>query len=515
MQGLRSPEIATRFPSPVFPPRHALYDEVDGVPHAVFLNMKWSLQTPLDWHSRTWECGTRLELLNLHYMEYLEAAEQEQFETLIEDWIINNPAYRPAYWLDDWNCYSMSIRCVVWMQQWAVRQEALPESFKTLLAASLYEQMLFLEKNLELDIGANHLIKNIKALLWASRVFEGAVPERWRTRADGLLRKELTEQILSDGMHYERSPAYHCQVFADLMECYGVLNAGELREYLQRTLDKMAVVILGFTHPDGEISLFNDGGIHMAYSPSECLDVWKAVSGNTIEDRDVIDFPDAGYCGIRSEANLLLWDCGKIGPDFLPAHGHGDLFSFEWDIDGKRVFVDTGVFEYHPGELRSYSRGTGAHSTVEIDGQDQCEFWKAFRVGRRAQVEMMELSIEQGKLKARARHNGYARLAGAPLHERGIESDATFVDIEDRIIGGAGQGVKSYLVLHPECSVAVVEGGAQIECGSIKIDLRTSHPLRIVDAWYFSDFGVKQKTSKIVLDYGKAPCCGVFSLKSV
>lgn len=514
-QSLHLPKIAAIPPAPVFPPRKALYEELSGKPHACFLNMKWPLLTPLDWHPPEWEFGTRLELLNLHYMEYLEAVGDKQFETLVEDWIRNNPAYRLGYWLDDWNCYSMSIRCVVWMQQWATRQERLCKTFKTLMLASLYEQMLFLEKNVEFDIGGNHLIKNIRAFLWAACFFDGTAPARWRACGERLLKRELDEQILSDGVHYERSPAYHCQVFADLLGCHVALKPGEFKDSLERALEKMAQAISGLTHPDGEISLFNDAGLNMTYSPGQCLSAWETLSGRTTEKCDTISFPDAGYFGIRSGENMFLWDCGKIAPDFLPAHGHGDLFSFEWDINEKRIVVDTGVFQYHPGEMRSYSRSTSAHNTVEIDGQDQCEFWKAFRVGRRAEVQLMELSFRNGTLKARARHDGYSRLAGKPLHERCIESDASQVHVEDKISGGDGQPVKAYLVLHPECTATVSRSGLEIERGDIRIDLHTNHTLSIVDAWYFPDFGVKRKTSKIVLDYGSAPCCGGFVLRRI
>jgi hypothetical protein len=39
------------------------------------------------------------------------------------------------------------------------------------------EQLVFLERNLETDICGNHLIKNIKALIWASAYFTGPFAE--------------------------------------------------------------------------------------------------------------------------------------------------------------------------------------------------------------------------------------------------------------------------------------------------------------------------------------------------
>ena len=46
-----------------------------------------------------------------------------------------------------------------------------------------------------------------------------------------LLASELDEQVLADGMHYERSPAYHCQVLADLIDMRPWLEGDLLAAY--------------------------------------------------------------------------------------------------------------------------------------------------------------------------------------------------------------------------------------------------------------------------------------------
>ena len=50
------------------------------------------------------------------------------------------------------------------------------------------------------------------------------------------------------------------------------------------------------------------------------------------------------------------------------------------------MIVDAGVFEYQAGMWRDFMRGTAAHNTLLVDGQDQSEVWGSFRVGRRARV---------------------------------------------------------------------------------------------------------------------------------
>ena len=124
-------------------------------------------------------------------------------------------------WRDSHNSYALSLRVVVWMQQLA-RAPALAGARGRRASPSRYG---FWHDNLETDLGGNHLVKNIKALIWASAFFAGPEAARWRRKGLRLLRRALDEQILPDGVHFERSPSYHAQVFADLLECRHALGA--------------------------------------------------------------------------------------------------------------------------------------------------------------------------------------------------------------------------------------------------------------------------------------------------
>ena len=44
-------------------------------------------------------------------------------------------------------------------------------------------------------------------------------------RALSRLRQQLAIQVLPDGGHYERAPAYHCQVLGDLIDVAGLLRS--------------------------------------------------------------------------------------------------------------------------------------------------------------------------------------------------------------------------------------------------------------------------------------------------
>ena len=108
----------------------------------------------------------------------------------------------------------------------------------------------FLRRHLEYDVGGNHLIKGLKALVGLAVFFADERLLRLVTRR---LTRQMATQILADGGHYERAPAYHCQVLADLVDVADLLRAagqtppGEITAAVDRMRHWLGAVLT----PDG------------------------------------------------------------------------------------------------------------------------------------------------------------------------------------------------------------------------------------------------------------------------
>jgi len=479
-----------------------------------FLGQEVAFEGGIDWRVAQAGRASHLWGFHLHYHEFLEDVGDDDFQRIVLDWIEANPSHAPHSRHDAWSSYALSIRVVVWMQQIARRRAALPSAFVDAAAVSLVEQLLFLAAHLERDVRGNHLIKNLKALLFGSRCLPTAASADWGERAGSLLASELGEQILSDGLHFERSPAYHAQVFADLLECHEVLEDGPLKRRLASELQIMAQALADTTHPDGWTSLFNDGGLHMAYAPAELLAAWEAISGQRVAPRSEVRLESAGYFGVRAGNDLLLVDAGPIAPDFLPAHGHGDILAFEWTVSGRRIAVDTGVFEYAPGARRDRSRATASHNTVTVDGADQCEFYGSFRVGRRAKVTVEHAEFRDGALDVTASHDGFRRLPGAGIHRRTVRGRADAFVIDDFVEGRRGRA-DAWIVLHPDAAVTIDGRSARIVSGGVVAELLASEPIEREPWAYWPDFGVSVPTTRLRVTYGELPARGQLSFRVV
>ena len=484
-------------PAPLFPQRKGMVVFEEEGPVFTFLGRAHAMPGAVDWSAPSLAPRDQLWRMHLHYMEYLEEVDDATFVDWVEAWMTVNTPIRKGYWRDSWNAYALSLRVVVWMQQLSRRRDRVPPTSLSRMLASLAGQIAYLADNLETDIGGNHLIKNIKALIWASAFFEGEAAARWRALGLRRLHLALREQVLPDGVHYERSPSYHAQVFADLLECRRALSSAAPGA-LDEALRAMAMATADLAHPDGLAAQFNDAGLHMAYSPGDCLDAFAASFGERPVARRRFAFASAGYFGRRDHGDYLVVDCGRIGPDALPAHAHGDILSFEWSVAGERILVDPGVFEYFQGPRRTASRSAASHNTLCFEAADQAEFFGAFRCGRRPKVEVLRWESDDERLILEGTHDGFGRFGA---HVRRFEASKGKLTIVDRIEAPRGRRATIGFLLHPEVRIAEVGDPETLSRGRARIKMRSTLKIVPEDAVWQPDLGYERATKRLRLTW--------------
>ncbi len=445
----------------------------------------------IDWFS----APTRLWSYQLHTLDPLrERIPLEDRLRLLDDWSTANPfGSRPG-----WEPYPASLRIV--------------NSLETLLhagtnalasrAESLALQLWWLEANLEADLGANHLWKNVLALAWGGRCLRGRSPDRWRAHGDAMVARELEGQILEDGFHIERSPGYHAVLVDDLVRFERLLGAtGELHSPFGRRVTearrRSAIALASILHPDGEIPLFNDAAFGQAPAAAWILDRASELDGGVPPVANPLGAPSAGIHRLLGDDSVLLFDAGEIGWAEQPAHAHADTLSYELSFGSTRVVVDAGVFDYGATSERAYARSTRSHNTLELDGTDQSEVWGVFRVGRRARPLDVRRERVDGRVAIEASHDGYRRAAGRPIHRRRVEhlgGDAW--SVEDVVTGGGDHRAVSRLRLHPEFAGALREPGIfEASSGPVTARVYACEPSRldVEEGRYFPRFGVSER----------------------
>jgi uncharacterized heparinase superfamily protein len=492
-----------------------LSDLVDG--KFSFLNRTVKLND-IDWNRRY---ESHLWNYHLHYFGYaiwcarafVERGDQRAMQAcreLIKSW---SEQARIGH-SDGWDVYPTSLRVVNWIYAYTlVADHDDDRVFLERWRTSIYRQLGFLNFHLEYHLLANHLLKNVKALVIGGLFFN---QEKWLLKGKRLLWREVEEQVLEDGGHYERTPMYHAQVLADLLECYSLLkitNQISQPAAVESKLRAMARFLEAMSYRDGTLALFNDSANTDETRPGPIIEAAQKIAGCD-ETPLTPAFPRTGYYLWVSpdEKEKIIVDAGPPSVDYNTAHAHCDLLSYELWLDGRPFIVDSGLHGYGGDHFREYCRSTRAHNTVMFDGREQSEIWDTFRMARRAELIGVEVNSSHESWDFRGEYRPY--YDSKLRHERHIcrERGGEW-RIEDRLVSGMADRATSFIHLHPGVRARKIndaEPGVECCAGQIKVVIQSFAAERIeiiegqespVQGWYFPDFGIARPSQTICLEY--------------
>ena len=477
----------------------------------VFLNR----EEAIGWPPADWEApkSPKLWQYNLHYFEWLWALDYESAREMVLDWIARHALAKGRV---GWDPYPTSLRLMNWcgvcFGKFRKRTEE-DRDFARQLWRSIFLQAEWLCLHLETHLLGNHLFENGAALAFAGSCFSGKAGQGWLEKGLDILNREIPEQILPDGMHFERSPMYHIRM-TYLLRLLLDTGSGQLKNLVVTPLTHMQQALANLCHPDGQIALFNDSAFSVYNDPGELLGAESALTSGPWA------LPDAGYYGCRgANGSYIICDAGPIGPDYIPGHAHGDIFSFELSLKGHRVIVDSGVYDYVPGTMRQYCRSTRAHNTVEIDGRDQCEFWGAFRVARRGYPHDIRWEPASDGFCLSGWHDGYRRLPGRPAHHRTIVWEGSNrLAVRDRIRAHRTVIAASRLHLHPRCRIkrlGVRDAVIEYPEGVFQVAFEGQGKLSREEVFYCPEFGRKEPNVALAFTFDGKRTETAFSIVSV
>lgn len=395
---------------------------------------------------------------NQHYFRDLNAPfsrERHKWHVeILEKWVAQN---QPAIGVG-WEPYPISLRIVNWIK-WSFAGNVLPAE----CIRSLAIQARFLSKRLEWHLLGNHLLSNAKALVFAGIFFGGEEAENWLSSGLHIIQSELAEQILSDGGHFERSTMYHAVVLEDVLDLVNIaqISPGSIDDSARLEWRNIVIRMIAWlqvmTHPDGQISFFNDAALDIAPPLENLLEYAHLLGIQTSNDCNnpplkIISLKETGYIRIACNSAVALLDVAQVGPDYLPGHAHADTLSFELSLFSQRVIVNGGTSQYGVGPNRIRERQTGAHSTVEVDGVSSSEVWGGFRVARRAKPICLKIDSMKEEIFVGCSHNGYERLKGGVIHRREWRMTANDLMISDLVTGGEYKSIARF-ILHPSIHI--------------------------------------------------------------
>ena len=377
-------------------------------------------------------------------------------------------------------------------------------AFLTRALQSLVHHAAYVEAHLEdaWSVPNNHLVSNHTGLMVVASLFP-RLPGSRRLGALAArgLRETMRRQVHPDGVSFEGSLPYHrLSVELFLLGLLAARAAGKSlgRAYALR-LRRMLHVVQAYCTSSGRCPQVgdNDSGRAWPLQERESLDhgylvplgaalyrsarlkepgaqlpdeaVWllgreglRRFNGLGAQGAPPRTFlsPLGGVHLLRGPDALVCVSAGAVGQRGTGGHSHNDQLSFELHLRGRALVVDPGTGTYtRDARLRNQLRGTAAHNTLEVDGQEQAPFdpAKLFLLTDGAHGRLLDASEGETVLRLRARHDGYRRLA----HPLGLERRFTLDSLQgslavvDLLQGEGNHAVASRFHLAPDLKAQV------------------------------------------------------------
>jgi hypothetical protein len=176
--------------------------------------------------------------------------------------------------------------------------------------------------------------------------------------------------------------------------------------------------------------------------------------------RNSIAFQASGlYMMSGDSGRQLVIDAGPQGAH-TAGHGHADALSLTASSGGVDLLIDSGTFEYvGADDQRDRFRGTRAHNTLSVAGQDQAEPKGPFSWGRLPKVEAEGWIVGQTFDLFAGSHDGYSRLPNAVVHRRFVFAlKSGFWLVRDQALGFGEYPLDLYWHLGPGLKPASGQG---------------------------------------------------------
>jgi len=370
-------------------------------------------------------------------------------EALLE-WIEKNPFLLGPHYMSAMEC---GLRVPVFF--YALKCLDLTGQERRRILETIYLHGWWISRRLSLysSLG-NHTIAEALGLIFAGAAYrqtqEGSY---WLEKGCSLLESEACRQILKDGGPLEQSLGYHrfvldlCWLAVDFIEKNDFHDCSDLIPRLKQG----EAFLRAFEDATGSVWAIGDSDDGWAVAPG--VHPKRTKPDDHTKRYEV--FNKSGYTVIRSKSGMhLTFDHGPLGMAPLYNHGHADALSITLRKSGKALLVDPGTYRYNgEPEWRHYFKGTRAHNTVTVDGQDQAVQETGFIWSKPYKTRLTAVKEKNHDLFFNAVHNGYARLKDPVWHRRGILfSGETSFFIKDHFSGKGVHGFELTYHLHPDAA---------------------------------------------------------------
>jgi hypothetical protein len=477
-----------------------------------------------------WELNRHLELVTLAQAWHLtrEPRFAKAAGEFLISWFEQCPYPRGPNW-------TSSLELALRLMNWACAWHLLGGENSLLFAAdegqvlrrrwltSIYQHCHFIDGYLSRYSSANnHLFAELTGLFIATLTWPlWSESARWRERTLSEIEAESIKQNASDGVNREQAFWYHHEVADMMLLCllFGRANGVRFSNQFRARLESMLEFIASIMNVSGRVPAVGDSddAVMVRFSQEPGFDPYSSLlaTGAVLFERGDLkarvariddktrwllgdaaathfdrlsdsapsvsrrEFPEGGYyilgrdLGGPEEVKAVV-DAGPLGYLSIAAHGHADALAFTMSVNGHEILVDPGTYAYHcESRWRDYFRGTSAHNTLRVDGEEQSVPGGNFMWFKHAQARCELFEVGMDKDVFEGVHDGYCRLNDPVIHRRRIEFDkaAMRLDIADYVECGQEHSVEIHWHFSERCNVRTAGHTVEVGCAGVRLNI--------------------------------------------
>lgn len=415
----------------------------------------------------------------------------EAFVNLLISFIENEPINKEASKETTWRSIDAGFRAEYWTK--AIRYFKDSEYVTDEVIHKFYEALLIHGQYL-IDVYTPYGLISNWGVIESHGLFqiailmpEGETRDNWLRIALDRLEKQISIQVMRDGVHWEQSPMYHNKV----LHCYqnvillAIRNNIPIPEVILSKVKAMTMTNVGWKKPNNRqvmqgdsddtdirelISvsgyLFKDEVFkYCGYYRLDFESIWELGYGAAKEYEKLgnkppsytsVAFPDSGNYYIRSSwavnANYMHFHCGPLGA----GHGHSDKLHIDLFSQGEDILVDGGRYTYVNGKERSYFKDAEIHNTITVDNKQFTickDSWEYSKLSH----PVNQYFYSSGKYDfCQGGHLGYMDLEESVLVNRKIiYIKPNIFIVNDELYGGGTHNYQQYFHFNENGNVAL------------------------------------------------------------
>lgn len=516
-----------------------------------------------------WEPSRHLHLVTLAQAWKLTQEERylEGIANHLESWLDQAPYLHGPHWSSS---LELGIRLINWSLVWRLTDGAsqppfLNKKLRQRWLQSIYQHAHFIRWHFSGFSSANNHLIGEAAGLYAAAVTWPIWPKMasWKKVAKNILIEEALHQNAPDGVNREQAISYQ-QFVLDFLLIPGLMGE-ELKEPFPkeywRRIEHMLEFVEAIMDVGGNLPMIGDADDGYAVRLSQEIDFdcyrslmatgsvifsrkdlqegagrldhktqWllgkkgeqafaRLKNSETIDRKDATSFSQGGYFILSKDPGKpreihVVMDAAPLGFLSLAAHGHADALSLTLSIMGKPFLIDPGTYAYHTQKKwRDYFRGTSAHNTLRVDGEDQSLSGGNFMWRHHAQIQDVQWETSDHHDRLRASHDGYKRLPHPVIHRRDVtlDKERDILRITDRLESDGSHLIERFWHFDPHCKVRILGNMmVLVERDGIQIELHSPSKETLIHihrgeedpplGWISNRFDVKEPTTTVVFE---------------